>query len=412
MNTMKALIKERPVYGQEWKKGLRLVDKPIPTLERSDYVKMEVVASAICGTDVGIYDSKDSIAATMQNMKSNDVITGHEFCGKIVEAGDISRLTLAIMLKSKGEWQKGDKVLSDFIGNRSYEELANDKDLIKIINEKFLASSEMHVVCGQCPLCRQGEGHACVNTVIKGVHEDGIFTKYVTVPVQNVSLFPQGTIPVEIIAFMDAIGNAIHTVQSVNLMGRTVAVLGAGVIGLVSIAAAKMSGASKIFVTDVVGENLGNKIDRLKLAKTFGASDCFDMANESDRQRFVPTIMAATDGTGVDAVLEMSGSYKAYQNAFDVLRPGGTMSLLGIPGGTMDMDFSKHIIWKGITIKGIIGRRMFDTWDRMIEMLNNGLAEQLMNNGFVTHDLPLDKFEEGFKALHDGTALKVILRPI
>ena len=347
-NTMKAVIKPTPHPQKDWEKGLILTEVPIPQITDPREVKIEILASAICGTDVGIYNSKQSLKDEMLSNTTPYVIIGHEFAGKIVDAGDIARKHLAGLLIVKSY---EDKTLSDFIGKRNTDELAGDPDLIKFLNENFVVSAEMHITCGKCYQCRIGQKHVCQNTKIKGIHEDGAFTKYVKVPAENIVLFRNGELPVEIIAFMDAIGNAVHTAQSVNLMGQTVAILGCGVQGLMATAIAKMSGASKIFVTDAskpgtsaTHEKIVEK--RFSIAKKFGADFCFDVAIPEEREKFIKTVKAETNGTGVDIVFEMSGNYKAYQDAFEVIRMGGTISLLGLPEGDVNIDFSKNVIFQ------------------------------------------------------------------
>ncbi|MEK6570767.1 MAG: zinc-binding dehydrogenase, partial [Bacteroidota bacterium] len=262
--------------------------------------------------------------------------------------------------------------------------------------------------------CSHGEKHVCRNTIIKGIQEDGGFADYVIVPAENVVLFEEDEIPVEVIAFMDAIGNATHTVQSVPIKGKTVAVLGCGVQGLMAIAVAKYCGASKIFATDAShGEFTHEKLvaKRFRLAKLYGAHHCFDVNIDREKERFHKTILEETENTGVDVVFEMSGNYRAYEDAFRIVRMGGTVSLLGLPGGQMVVDFSKDIIFRGITIHGIIGRRVFETWDLMTEILKKGLANKFIDSGFISHDLPLEEYEKGFSAIMNGDALKVLLRP-
>ncbi|WP_218060073.1 alcohol dehydrogenase catalytic domain-containing protein [Candidatus Kryptonium thompsonii] len=241
---MKAVIKPTPHPQKDWEKGLILTEVPIPQITDPREVKIEILASAICGTDVGIYNSKQSLKDEMLSNTTPYVIIGHEFAGKIVDAGDIARKHLAGLLIVKSY---EDKTLSDFIGKRNTDELAGDPDLIKFLNENFVVSAEMHITCGKCYQCRIGQKHVCQNTKIKGIHEDGAFTKYVKVPAENIVLFRNGELPVEIIAFMDAIGNAVHTAQSVNLMGQTVAILGCGVQGLMATAIAKNERCIKNF---------------------------------------------------------------------------------------------------------------------------------------------------------------------
>jgi threonine 3-dehydrogenase len=414
MNMMKAVVKGRPVAGKEWPKGMEFVEKEIPELRNSNDVKIRVIAAGICGTDVGIYNAKGSLREEMSGLPTPSVVIGHEFCGKIVEAGPKAKRHLAELLIKKGK-ENPDKVgLKRFIGRRSASEVARDKRILNFLEKRFHCTAEMHIACGVCWQCRHGEKHVCRNTVIKGIQEDGGFAEYLVVPAQNVVLFQSGELPVEVIAFMDAIGNATHTVQSVPVKGKTVAVLGCGVQGLMAIAVAKHSGASKIFATDAShGEFNYEKLvtKRFGLAKLYGANFTFDVNIHREKELFYRTVLDETGDTGVDVVFEMSGNYRAYEDAFRIVRMGGAISLLGLPGGQMVVDFSKDIIFRGITIRGIIGRRVFETWDLMAEILKKGLAKKFMETGFVSHDLPLEEFEKGFSAIMSGDALKVILRP-
>jgi len=411
MQTMKAVIKEKPIEGKEWKKGLQLIEREVPVIQKPNEIKLQVLAAAICGTDVGIYNGKQSIRDEMKGLEKPYVTVGHEFCGKIVEAGDLAREHLASLVVKENA---SDKTVQSFVKGRGVRDVARDSGFIEMLDEQFVMSSEMHITCGTCYQCRTGQRHVCRHTIIKGIHDDGAFAKYVVVPMENIVLFRKGEIPVEVIAFMDAIGNATHTAQSVNLMGQSVAILGCGVQGLAATAITRYSGASKIFVTDASHGNVTTeKLEqgRFRLARKFGADYCFDVSLESGREKFLSKVFEETNGTGVDVVFEMSGNYRAYSDAFDAVRMGGTISLLGLPEGDMKIDFSKDVIFKGITIHGIIGRRMFETWEAMRAMLKHGLADKLVESGFITHDLPLEKFEDGFAAIRAGDALKVILRP-
>ena len=290
----------------------------------------------------------------------------------------------------------------------------NSKKFLSIVNEHFNVSAEMHVTCGTCYQCRLGEKHVCRNTVIKGVHDDGAFAEFVKVPADNLVLFYKKEIPLEIIAFMDAIGNATHTVMSVEVKNRNVVVLGCGVQGLMATAVAQYAGAKKKFVTDASqGDFSHDKLEerRFRMARLYGATDCFDMALAEERVRFHSVVMQETDQCGVDAVFEMSGSYKAYQDAFKVIRMGGTFSLLGLPAGTMPVDFARDVIFKGITIKGIIGRRVFETWDQMERIFKAGLAKKFLKTGFITRQFPLERYEDAFEVIRRGDAFKVLLKP-
>jgi threonine 3-dehydrogenase len=408
---MKAIVKEKPIKGKEWRKGLQLIDREIPTVQKPNEMKLQVLAAAICGTDVGIYNCKQSIREEMKDLEKPFVTVGHEFCGRIVDAGELAKEHLAAIVVKEFS---SEQVVNAFVKGRNVAEVASDNGFIELLADEFVMSSEMHITCGTCLQCRTGNRHVCRNTIIKGIHDDGAFAGFVIVPMENVVLFKKGEIPVEVIAFMDAIGNATHTAQSVNLMGQSVAVLGCGVQGLAATAIARYSGASQIFVTDashgnVTTEKLGR--GRFNMARKFGADYCFDVGLEGGRKEFLGKVFEETNGTGVDVVFEMSGNYRAYADAFDAVRMGGTISLLGLPEGDMKIDFSKEVIFKGITLHGIIGRRVFETWEVMRAMLKHGLADQLVESGFITHDLPLERFEEGFAAIKEGDALKVILRP-
>jgi threonine 3-dehydrogenase len=410
--TMKALVKPKPELYKAWPRGLRLVDRAIPPVRRPDDIQLRVEAAGICGTDVGIYGSKDSLKTNMAGIPEAGVVIGHEFCGRIADAGPKGRLRIAGLLAAIA---REDPFVARFVRRRSPAQLARDAALLAFAGEECIATAEMHITCGRCAQCKLGEYHVCTNTVIRGLHGDGAFAEYVTLPAQNVLLFRNGQIPVEIVAFMDAIGNATHTVQSLSgVRGKVVAVLGAGVIGLMSVAIAKGAGARKVFVTDAShGENTHEKLEerRFRIARLLGASGCFDVTLPEERERFYTAAKRENHGAGVDAVLEMSGSYHAYEDAFRVLRMGGELSLLGLTSGTMAVDFSKNVIFPGRTIHGVIGRRVWSTWEMMTSLLRGGLARRFVRSGFVTHQFPLEEYEQGFQAIANGDALKVLLRP-
>jgi threonine 3-dehydrogenase len=408
---MKAIVKEKPVAGKEWARGLRMVEKAVPQADASNDVIIKVFAGAICGTDVGIYNAKDSLRVEMSRALTDPVTVGHEFSGRIVDAGGVARKRVARMIFAKAG--KSAEVRKLVRGEKEGS-FSKSKKFLSIVNEHFHVSAEMHVTCGTCYQCRLGEKHVCRNTLIKGVHDDGAFAEFVKVPADNLVLFYKKEIPLEIIAFMDAIGNATHTVMSVEVKNRNVVVLGCGVQGLMATAVAKYAGAKKIFVTDAShGDFSHDKLEerRFRMARLYGATDCFDMALVEERERFHSVVMRETGQSGVDAVFEMSGSYKAYQDAIRVVRMGGTFSLLGLPAGTLPVDFAKDVIFKGITIKGIIGRRVFETWEQMEKILKAGLAKKFLNTGFITHQFPLERYEDAFDVIRRGDAFKVLLKP-
>ena len=409
---MKALVKPKPVLYKAWPRGLHLVEKEIPVVEKSNDVQLRVVAAGICGTDVGIYNSKESVKNNMSSLKTPYVTIGHEFCGRITDAGPKAKLHLANLLVRKS---KEYPAIRKFTKNRKPAQLAKDTSFVEYLNENFISTAEMHVTCGHCAQCKLGEYHVCTKTVIRGLHGDGAFAEYVVLPAENILIFKNGEIPDEIVAFMDAIGNATHTVQSLSgIQGKIVAVLGVGVIGLMSVAIAKGAGARRILVTDAShGVNTHEKLvtKRFKIARLLGADDCFDVSLPEEREKFYKVAKQQNHGAGVDAALEMSGSYHAYEDAFKVLRMGGEMSLLGLTSGTMPIDFAKNVIFPGVTIHGVIGRRVWSTWDMMTDILKKGLAKRFLKSGFVTHQLPLAEFDKGFQAIADGDALKVLFRP-
>ncbi len=408
--TMKVVVKDRPVEGKTWSKGFRLAEKPVPVVDSPNDVLIKISAAAVCGTDVGIYHSKDSLHISMRSAVTDPITVGHEFSGHIIDTGSNARKILARLIMRKA---KKNPDIAAMVQGHSADSLAKDRKFPAIL-KKFNASAEMHVTCDTCYQCQRGEKHVCRNTIIKGMHDDGIFAEYVKVPAENIVLYLQKEIPLEIVAFMDAIGNATHTVFSADVKNGSVLVLGCGVQGLMAVAVAKHAGAKRIFVTDAShGDFTHDKLEqaRFKLARTYGADDCFDVAIPEERERMHKVIMEATGNTGVDAAFEMSGNYGAYVDTFRNIRMGGTFSLLGIPPGKMDVDFATDVIFKGITIKGIIGRRVFETWDQMETLLKAGLARQFMKTGFITHQFPLEEFDKAFEVIARGDAFKVLLRP-
>ncbi len=409
---MKALIKPKPYPDQIWQKGFQLVDKEKPEVRDPEDVQLKIIAAGICGTDVGIYNSKESLKNSMMNISQRGVTVGHEFCGRITEAGNKAKLRLAkLMIQKSKEY----KEIKKFVRYRTASQLANDKSFMSYLNENFIATAEMHITCGKCAQCKLGDFHVCTNTIIRGLHDDGSYAEYIVLPARNILIFKNGEIPEEIAAFMDAIGNATHTVQVLRtIKGKTIAVLGLGVIGLMSVAIAEGAGAKKILVTDAsFGESTHEKLGALKfkMARSLGADMCFDVSIPEEKEKFYKIAKEQNHGAGVDAVLEMSGNYKAYEDALKVVRMGGEIALLGLTSGTMPIDFSKNVIFPGITIYGIIGRRVWSTWEMMIDILKKGLAKKFIKSGFITHQFTLEEYEKGFQAIMNGDALKVIIRP-
>src|SRR5208283_773920 len=284
---MKAVVKQKPEIYKAWEKGLRLIEKEIPEVRKPNDVQLKVVAGGICGTDVGIYQSKDSLKQSMSSLTTPSVTIGHEFCGRITDAGPKAKLYLAELVIKKAKHYAD---VRKFVKRRTAQRLVKDPLFIDFLQRNFISTAEMHITCGVCAQCQLGEYHVCTNTVIRGLHGDGAFAEYVVLPSENILIFKNGEIPEEIVAFMDAIGNATHTVQSLSsIKGKTVAVLGVGVIGLMSVAIAKGAGAKKIIVTDAShGENTHEKLEeqRFQVARLLGADQCFDVSLPEEKEKF------------------------------------------------------------------------------------------------------------------------------
>ena len=361
---MKAVVKSAPLDGPE---GTAVRDCPTPVPAAGEVV-IRVAAAAICGTDKHIYHWDPSIRDGVKPPR----IYGHEFCGFVEAIGEHAERA------HEGKLSVGDYV-----------------------------SAEMHVICGECPQCRSGQGHICSRTKIYGLHEDGAFAEFVKVPASNVIKLGR-YVPLRVGAFLDALGNAVHTTQIVDLAGKAVAITGFGPIGAMSAAIAEHSGAAVVIVTDVSDH-------ALETARRWAASRNFHNLHTFNVRTAEPAhvkqaIDALTDGVGVDVVCEMSGSSAAINFGLDIVRMGGTLSLLGLPAGhsvTID-DYTRNVIFKGVTMHGIIGRWMYSTWQRMLALLRSGLDVEWVVQ--ATHD-SLDEFHEGIAKFDRHEALKVVFFP-
>ena len=267
---------------------------------------------------------------------------------------------------------------------------------VSTVHEGDLVSAEMHVACGKCLQCRTGQAHICQHVRILGVDADGAFAGYAVIPETNIwKLSP--SIPHDYASLLDPLGNAVHTVLAGPIAAHTVAVTGCGAIGLFSIAVAKACGAAKVFAIEV-------NTHRRKVAAEMGADLALDPATENVEKQ----ILEATGGTGVDVLLEMSGHPEAMRLGFAILRTGGRASLLGIPSRPFELDFARDIIFKGATVQGINGRKMFETWFQMEALLATG---KLNLEPAITHRLKLSEFNQAMELLQSGEAIKVVMRP-
>jgi threonine 3-dehydrogenase len=358
---MLAVVKSAPQDGPE---GTEVRDCPRP-IPAPDEMLIRVAAAAICGTDKHIYHWDESVRDKVTPPR----IYGHEFCGFIEEIGD-----------------------------RAHRPGFNVGDYV---------SAEMHVVDGECPQCRSGQGHICVNTKIYGLHEDGAFAEFVRVPASNVVKLG-AYVPLRVGAFLDALGNAVHATQICDLAGKAVAITGFGPIGAMCAAIAEHSGASTVVVTDVSDHAL-ETARRWAASRNFGNLHAFNVKT-SEASEVKKAIDAITDGVGVDIVLEMSGSSNAINFGLDIVRMGGMLSLLGLPAGhsvTIN-DYTRNVIFKGVTMQGIIGRRMYSTWQRMLALLRSGLDVEWVVQ--ATYD-SLQNFHEGMGRFDRHEALKVVFFP-
>jgi threonine 3-dehydrogenase len=368
--------------------GLTWTDVPEPDAEHGE-VKIKVLAASVCGTDKSIYLSTQNPAIIEEMQRYLDrpeayrpVIIGHEFCGIVEEVGEDVEAGRAVGVDAELMVEKGDYV-----------------------------TAEMHIPCGHCALCRRGDAHICVNVRVKGVHADGCYAQYVVVPRRNVIVLGKrgdlSRIPPRVGAMLDALGNAIHTIQVAEVGGKSVAILGLGPLGLMATLLARICGAARIHVTECV-----DVAHRFELARAFGADFCFDVAHSvTDLYREVRR--REREAQGVDVVLEMSGSPSAYRDAFELVRNGGTVVLLGIPREPLLFDFANFVVWKGVTIKGVFGRRMFDTWEMMLKLLRSdrwGLTEKL-SWLLAPRAYRLGEYEEAFRTLLAGEAMKLIFTP-
>jgi threonine 3-dehydrogenase len=338
---MKALVKQQAAPG------IWLEDIPEPKVGHND-VLIEIAKTAICGTDMHIYNWD----AWAQKTIPVPMAVGHEYCGRIVEVGS----------EVKG-LKPGDRV-----------------------------SGEGHITCGYCRNCRAGRRHLCKNTVGVGVNRPGAFAEYLAIPAFNAFKLPD-SIPDDIASILDPFGNATHTALTFNMVGEDVLITGAGPIGIMATAIARFTGARYIVVTDVNDY-------RLELARRMGATRAINVARESLDQ----TMKELGILGGWDVGLEMSGNVAAFRDMLRTMFHGGSVAILGIPPGDMAIDWNQ-VIFKGLTLKGIYGREMFETWYKMASMLQSGLKL----DPIITHHFPIQEFQQGFETMGSGKSGKVIL---
>ena len=338
---MRALVK------RERAPGIWLEDVPEPEVGPNDLL-IRVRSTAICGTDVHIYNWD----AWSQVTIPVPLVLGHEFVGRVCELG--SAVT---------GFKVGDRV-----------------------------SGEGHITCGHCRNCRAGVRHLCRNTVGVGVQRAGCFAERISIPADNAFKLPSA-ISDDVATVLDPLGNATHSALSFDLVGEDVLITGAGPIGTMSAAIARHVGARHVVITDI-------NPHRLALARKVGVSRAVD-----PREVSLKAVMGDLGMTeGFDIGLEMSGSADAFRSMLSAMNHGGNMALLGIPPADTAIDWNQ-VIFKGLTLKGIYGREIFETWYKMATMLQGGLDI----SPIITHHFPIDDYEKGFVAMRSGRSGKVIL---
>lgn len=324
-----------------------MYDAPEPTIGPND-VKIKVQCTGICGTDIHIYKWDEWAQRTVPV----PMTTGHEFVGVVSELGDhVEGLQL------------GQRV-----------------------------SGEGHITCGYCRSCRAGRRHLCHNTIGTGVNRTGAFAEYIVMPASNVFPIPD-EVPNRIAAILDPFGNATYTTLAFNVVGEDILITGAGPVGMMAVAIAKHAGARHVVITDVNDY-------RLALARQMGATRAVNITQTNLKE----VMQDLGIGEGFDVGLEMSGNSKAFNQMLDIMNHAGNISLLGIFPDKAAINFD-HVVFKGLTIKGIYGREMFETWYKMISMLQSGINIAPV----ITHEFSIDDFQKGFDTMLSGQSGKVIL---
>jgi threonine 3-dehydrogenase len=338
---MIAIAKTRP------EPGIEIIEAPEPTI-KPGHVKIKLEAASVCGTDLHIYSWDQWAAGRIKPPR----IIGHEFCGTIIEVG--AGVT--------------DRNVGDFV------------------------ASESHIVCGKCRQCLEGQGHVCIDTQILGVDVDGGFAEFAVLPSQNARITPKSVSPI-LAAFQDALGNAVHTAMAGPIKDQTILITGMGPIGQFAVSVCKALGAAAVYATEI-------SPFRTELAYKVGADRVFNPLKENvalELQKLAPG--------GVDGVLEMSGHPSQLEIAIESVRPGGRISLLGVYGDQVQPVRINELIFKGIDVQAIVGRKIWETWDQMSELLESG---KLQLDDVVTHVMHYTDFQKAMELMKAGQAGKVV----
>ena len=343
---MMAVVKDQP------KKGFSFAKKRLSTDLKDDEVLVKVLTASFCGTDYHIYTYDDWAKGRLKL----PLTVGHEFSGEIIKIG-----------KQVERVKVGD-----------------------------IVSAETHIICGECEFCLRNEGHICENTKIIGVDTDGCFAEYIKMPAANCFVNSKDINPLHL-SIQEPLGNAVHTMGHFDIKGKDVAVVGCGPIGLMGVDVAIAYGAKRVIAIEV------NEYRR-NLAKKIGA----DVVINPKEEDVIETVLSITDGKGVDVIGEFSGNKTAIEQSFKYLKMGGGLSLLGIPAEKITLDLANDIVFKGIHIYGVVGRKIYETWYQVKELVE---SNKLHLDEIITHKLPLRDINEAAEIMGSGNCGKIVLVP-
>ncbi|HEY8396037.1 MAG TPA: L-threonine 3-dehydrogenase, partial [Bacilli bacterium] len=343
---MLAVVKDKP------EKGFTLKKVTISTDLKPDEVLIKVFRASFCGTDHHLYMYDDYAKSRLKL----PIIVGHEFSGEIIKIGS--------------------EVRNVKVGD--------------------LVSAETHIICGKCEFCQRNEGHICADTKVIGLDTDGCFANYVKIPAANCFVNSKDINPL-FLSVQEPLGNAVHTIAHFPVKDKDVVILGCGPIGLMGIDVAKAYGARKVIAVEV-------KPYRETLAWEIGA----DVVINPTRENVVERVLEETNGMGADVIGEFSGNKQAIEQAFKYLKAGGGMSMLGLPNAKIEIDFSKDVVHKGISIYGVTGRRIYETWYQVKELIESG---KLHLDKIITHELPLRDINRAGEIMGSGACGKIVLIP-
>lgn len=345
-------LKMMAVVKDKEEEGFTIVEKTISTDLEDDEVLVKIMRASFCGTDYHIY-TYDNWA---KNRLKLPLTVGHEFSGEIIKVG-----------KNVNRVKVGD-----------------------------IVSAETHIICGKCEFCLRGEGHICENTKIIGIDTDGCFANYIKMPAANCFVNSKDVNPL-FLSVQEPLGNAVHTMAHFDIANKDVVVLGCGPIGLMAVDVSKAYGAKKVIAIEV-------KEYRRKLAYDLGA----DVVINPLAENVIARVLAETNGKGADVIGEFSGNKQAIEQAFKYIKPGGGLSMLGLPAKNIEIDLSRDVIYKGISIYGVTGRRIYDTWYQVKDLIDHN---RLHLDKIITHQMPLRQINEAAKIMGSGECGKIVLIP-